>query len=166
MKKISTILAAAFCVATIAAPAEAKKHAKPAEEGQAQGEQQGEDANKNKDDGAIPRYVPFPHNRNFTLKEINGKAPPVEMWINIDNTGRANGFSGCKTWSGVFVIGPERLGPRAMPAVNERSCDGALAGIERDYWNVLLSGPYWDVKGDTLTLKGFKGGVLKFERSL
>jgi hypothetical protein len=53
-----------------------------------------------------------------------------------------------------------------MPAVNERQCDGALAGIERDLWNVLLSGPYWDVKGDELTFKGAKGGVLKFQRSL
>ena len=81
--------------------------------------------------GGIPRYQPFPHNRNFVLKEINGKAPPpVEMWISIDATGRANGFSGCKNWSGVFVIGPNRLGPRAMPAVNERKCEGALAGVE------------------------------------
>ncbi|MEK4032747.1 META domain-containing protein [Methylocystis sp. IM2] len=110
--------------------------------------------------------MPFPHNRNFVLKEINGKTPPVEIWINIDSTGRANGFSGCKTWSGVFIIGPDRLGPRAMPAVNERQCDGSLAGIERDLWGVLLSGPYWDVKGDDLILKGFKGGVLKFQRSL
>jgi heat shock protein HslJ len=163
MSRLFSILAAALCVAALAAPAEAKKAAKPAAEGQAQDQQQGEAA---KETGGIPRYVPFPHDRNFTLKEINGKAPPVEMWINIDSNGRANGFSGCKNWSGVFVIGPDRLGPRAMPAVNERQCDGALAGIEREYWGVLLSGPYWDVKGDELTLKGFKGGVLKFQRSL
>lgn len=162
MKKILPIVAA-LCAAMVALPAEAKKRAKPAEAGQEQ-QQQGEDANK--DPAGIPRYVPFPHNRNFVLKEINGKAPPVEMWINIDSTGRANGFSGCKNWSGVFIIGPDRLGPRAMPAINERQCDGALAGIEREYWSVLLSGPYWDVKGDDLTLKGFKGGVLRFQRSL
>ena len=53
-----------------------------------------------------------------------------------------------------------------MPAVNERQCDGNLAGVERDLWGVLLSGPYWDVKGDELTFKGAKGGVLKFQRSL
>jgi heat shock protein HslJ len=164
MNKAFLTLAAALCVAAVAAPAEAKKRAKPAEAaGQEQGQQGGEGGG---DSNGIPRYVPFPHNRNFTLKEINGKAPPVEMWLNIDSTGRANGFSGCKNWSGVFVIGPDRLGPRAMPAINERQCDGALAGIERDYWGVLLSGPYWDVKGDTLTLKGAKGGLLKFQRSL
>jgi heat shock protein HslJ len=170
MNRLFSILAAALCVAMVAAPADAKKRAKPAEEGQTQG--QGQDqgqpqgGEENKDAGGIPRYVPFPHNRNFNLVEINGKAPPVEMWINIDSTGRANGFSGCKNWSGVFVIGPDRLGPKAMPAVSERGCDGALANIEREYWGVLLSGPHWDVKGDELVLKGVKGGVLKFQRSL
>ncbi|WP_363350291.1 META domain-containing protein [Methylocystis echinoides] len=164
MNKPFSILALALGVAMVAAPAHAKKKAQPAEESQGQEQQQQDEGNK--ETGGIPRYVPFPHNRNFVLKEINGKAPPVEIWINIDSTGRANGFSGCKNWSGVFVIGPDRLGPRAMPAVNERQCDGALAGIERDLWGVLLSGPYWDVKGDDLTLRGYKGGVLKFQRSL
>jgi heat shock protein HslJ len=168
MKKLFPILAAVLSVAMIAAPAEAKKKAKPAEEGQAQEQQPQQEGGGGATDAAgIPRYVPFPHYRNFVLKEINGKAPPpVEIWINIDATGRANGFSGCKNWSGVFVIGPDRLGPKAMPAVNERQCDGSLAGVERELWGVLLSGPYWDVKGDELTLKGAKGGVLKWQRSL
>lgn len=169
MKKLFPILAAVLSVAMIAAPAQAKKKAKPAEEGQAQGQEQPqqEGGGGSTDTAGIPRYVPFPHYRNFVLKEINGKAPPpVEIWINIDATGRANGFSGCKNWSGVFVIGPDRLGPKAMPAVHERQCDGSLAGVERELWGVLLSGPYWDVKGDELTLKGAKGGVLKWQRSL
>jgi heat shock protein HslJ len=169
MKKLFPILAAIVSAALLAAPAEAKKKAKPAEEGQVQEQPQqeggGESANANP--SGIPRYVPFPHYRNFVLKEINGKAPPpVDIWINIDATGRANGFSGCKNWSGVFIIGPERLGPKSMPAVNERQCDGNLASVEKELWGVLLSGPYWDVKGDELTLKGAKGGVLKFQRSL
>jgi len=161
MNRFFLSVATVLCALALAAPAEARK-AKPAASGEQQQQQQGENA----ESGGIPRYQPFPHNQNFVLKEINGKAPPVEMWISIDSTGRANGFSGCKNWSGVFVIGPNRLGPKAMPAVNEQKCDGALASIERDYWGVLLSGPYWDTKGDELTLKGFKGGVLKFQRSL
>ncbi len=166
MNKPFSILALALALGAAAiAPAQAKKAAKPAAD-QSQTQEQPQQDEGSKETGGIPRYVPFPHNRNFVLKEINGKAPPVEIWINIDSTGRANGFSGCKNWSGVFVIGPDRLGPRAMPAVNERQCDGSLAGIERDLWGVLLSGPYWDVKGDDLILKGFKGGVLKFQRSL
>lgn len=161
MKRIFLALTAAFCaLALAAAPAEAKKAPKTSQEG----EQQAPD--ENKETGGIPRYQPFPHNQNFVLKEINGKAPPVEMWISIDSTGRANGFSGCKNWSGVFAIGPNRLGPRAMPAVNERKCEGAPVAAERDYWNVLLSGPYWETKGDDLILKGFKGGLLLFQRSL
>lgn len=166
MKKLFPILAAIVGVALAAAPAVAKKKPQPAAEGQVQ-EQQQEGGAPAADPTGIPRYVPFPHYRNFVLKEINGKAPPpVEIWINIDATGRANGFSGCKNWSGVFVIGPDRLGPKAMPAVNERQCDGSLAGVEKELWGVLLSGPYWDVKGDELTLKGAKGGVLKWQRSL
>lgn len=163
MKKYLFGLLAALCALSLAAPADAKKRA--GQEQQLQ-QGQGQGGEENQESGGIPRYQPFPHNRNFVLKEINGKTPPVEMWINIDATGRANGFSGCKNWSGVFVIGPNRLGPKAMPAVNEQKCDGALAGVERDYWAVLLSGPYWDTKGDELILKGFKGGVLKFQRSL
>lgn len=159
MKELLLGLVAALCALSLAAaPAQAKKRAAaPAEQ------QRGEEI---KDAGAIPRYQPFPHNQNFVLKELNGKAPPVEMWISIDTTGRANGFSGCKNWSGVFAIGPDRLGPRAMPAINDRKCEGAQAAAERDYWNILLSGPYWDTKGDTLILKGAKGGSMSFERSL
>ncbi len=161
MKKIVLGLAAALCALSLAAtPALAKKRAaKPAENGQ-----QAED--ENKETGGVPRYTPFPHNQNFVLQELNGKKPPVEMWISIDSTGRANGFSGCKNWSGVFAIGPNRLGPRAMPAINDHKCEGALAGIERDYWNILMSGPYWDTKGDDLIIKGFKGGQMRFQRSL
>lgn len=155
------LVAAGCALALAAAPANAKK-ARPAQQNAEQ--QQSEEGNK--EPAGIPRYQPFPHNQNFVLKELNGKAPPVEMWISIDSTGRANGFSGCKNWSGVFAIGPERLGPRAMPAINDHKCEGELAAVERDYWNILLSGPYWDTKGDTLILKGVKGGSMSFDRSL
>lgn len=163
MKKLFVALAASVCVLALAAtPATAKK-AKPA---QPAAEQQ-DGGEEGKESGAIPRYQPFPHNQNFVLKEINGKAPPVEMWISIDSTGRANGFSGCKNWSGVFAIGPERLGPRAMPAINDHKCEGAPATAEKEYWQILMSGPNWDTQGDTLILKGFKNsGTMRFERSL
>ncbi len=114
----------------------------------------------------ILTYKPFPHNYMFVLKDINGKAPPVEMWIRIDSTMRGAGFSGCKSWSGVFVVGGNRLGPKAMPAVADKKCEPALQAVEHEFWNVLLSGPYWDTQGSDLILKGFKGGVLRFTRSL
>ncbi len=160
MKKIAiAALASLGCALLLSSPAAAKKGGKPAP--QQQQEQQSQDQA-----GAMPRYTPFPHNQNFVLKEINGKTPPVEMWLRIDSTGRANGFSGCKNWSGVFAIGPDRLGPRAMPAINEQKCEGPLQAIEKDYWGILLSGPHWDTQGDDLILKGMKGGSMRFTRSL
>ena len=165
MNRFFVAAAAAICALSLAAaPAEAKKKPAADQSGAEQGQQAGGPTPQQEQ--APPRYQPFPHNQNFELKEINGKAPPVEMWLNIDATGHARGFSGCKNWSAVFIIGGERLGPKSMPAINERKCDGALAGIERDFWNVMMSGPYWDTKGDELTLKGFKGGVLRFQRTL
>lgn len=162
MKKMPIALAALVCAVAFtlacAAPADARKRAKPAEE-QAQ-------PDANAESGGVPRYKPFPYGPTYMLKDINGKAPPVEIWIRFDATGRANGNSGCKNWSGVFVVGPDRLGPRAMPALVEQKCDAPLQALERDYWNILLNGPYWDTQGDDLILKGFKGGSMRFYRSL
>jgi heat shock protein HslJ len=159
MKKTLTALVLTACALTLSAPAMAKKAAKPAQD-----QQQTQQSPDN--DATPPRYTPFPHDQNFVLKEINGKTPPVDMWLRIDSTGRANGFSGCKNWSGVFAIGPDRLGPRAMPAINEQKCEGPLQAIEHEYWGILLSGPHWDTRGDDLILKGTKGGSMRFSRSL
>jgi heat shock protein HslJ len=157
MKKSPLALAALACALALAFPAEAKKD-KAAKPDQQQ--------NGNADNGAIPRYQPFPHNYNFVLAEINGKAPTKEIWLRIDTTGRASGSSGCKNWSGIFVIGPDRLGPRTMPTFTEPTCDAASQAVERDFWSILLSGPYWDTKGDDLIMRGFKGGSMRFSRSL
>ena len=163
MNRFFLAIAAGLCAFALVAPAQAKKQRPAAPEGEQQQQQPQQDDKS--ESGGIPRYKPFPHNQNFVLKDINGKAPPVEMWLTIDSTGRANGFSGCKNWSGVFVIGPERLGPKAMPALNERKCEGPATAIEQAYWGILMSGPYWDTKGDELTIKGFKGGTMRFQRS-
>jgi heat shock protein HslJ len=159
MKRIWTAFFATAFVVGAASQVEAKR---------AKQQQQGEEQQKqeNTESGGIPRYQPFPHNQTFLLKDINGKTPPVEMWIMIDSNSRATGFSGCKNWSGVFIVGSNRLGPKAMPAVNEQKCDPALQAIERDYWAILLSGPFWDTQGSDLILKGAKGGAMRFTRSL
>ena len=157
MKKPPLALAALACAVALAFPAEAKKD-KPANQNQQQ--------NENADNGGIPRYQPFPHNYNFILTEINGKSPAKEIWLRIDATGRASGSSGCKNWSGIFVIGPDRLGPRTMPAFTEQTCDAASKAVEQEFWAILLSGPYWDTKGDDLLMRGFKGGSMRFSRSL
>jgi heat shock protein HslJ len=114
----------------------------------------------------IPTYKPFPHNFIFNLKDINGKTASGDIWIRIDSTMRGTGFSGCKSWSGVFVVGANRLGPKAMPAVADGKCDPALQAVEREFWQVMMSGPFWDTQGSDLILKGAKGGVLRFTRSL
>lgn len=158
---MNRILAALAIVAIgFAFPAQAKAK-KPA---QAQGQQQ---EGENAASGGIPRYQPFPHNIIFNLVELNGKAPAKDIWLRIDATGRANGSSGCKSWSGIFVIGPDRLGPRTMPAFTEQQCTPDQLAYEREFWSILLNGPYWDTKGDELIIKQFKGaGVMKFQRSL
>jgi heat shock protein HslJ len=149
--------AAAFlCVLAFASSAQAKKD-KPAQNDQQQSNQAEEPA---------PRYTPFPHNQIFNVTDLNGKTPGREMWIRIDSTGRANGSSGCKNFSGVFIIGQERLGPRAMPAFTEVKCEPAELAVEREFWSILLTGPYWDVKGDELIIKGFKGGIIHLQRAL
>ena len=157
MKSLSTTLALALCACALAiAPVEAKK--KPQSDDQQQEQPQSE---------APPRYTPFPHNLIFNLVDIDGKAPPREMWLRIDSTGRANGSSGCKNWSGVFIVGPDRLGPRAMPTFTESACDPAQKTYEQQFWAILLNGPFWDLKGDQLIIKAFKGpGVMHFQRSL
>jgi len=157
MKPVLTALLIGFMACGLAASAHAKS--KPAKEAD----------KEQKEDGAqepVLTYKPFPHNFIFNLTDINGKAPPADMWLRIDSTMRGSGFSGCKSFSGVFIVGANRLGPKAMPAVADSKCDPALQAVERDFWQVLLSGPFWDLQGSDLILKGAKGGVLRFSRSL
>jgi heat shock protein HslJ len=159
MKPILTALL--IGVSTIGFGALAQAKSKPAK--QAAAKEQKEEAQQPE---PILTYKPFPHNFIFNLSDINGKAPPADIWIRIDSTMRGSGFSGCKSWSGVFVVGANRLGPKAMPAVADKKCDPALQAVERDFWQLMLSGPFWDTQGSDLILKGAKGGVMRFTRSL
>jgi heat shock protein HslJ len=157
-RSLTALLAAAlaFCVA----PGAQAKNTKPAQQGEKQPQENQENA------GAPPRYQPFPHNQTFLLKDINGKTSSVDMWIRIDTTGRGTGSSGCKNWSGVFIVGSNRLGPKAMPAFTEQKCEPSQQALERDFWGILMSGPFWDTQGSDLILKGAKGGTMRFTRSL
>ena len=159
MKSLSTTLAVAFCACALAlAPAEAKK--KPQSDEQQQQEQPQSEA--------PPRYTPFPHNLIFNLVDIDGKAPPREMWLRIDfdrgaptarraaRTGR-----GCSSW---VRIGSGRAPCRPSP--NWPAIPRKRA-YEQQFWAILLNGPFWDLKGDQLIIKAFKGpGVMHFQRSL
>jgi heat shock protein HslJ len=161
MKGLSTaLLAAALTLCAISVPGAQAKRAKPAQQDEKPQKQEGQE------NGGAPRYQPFPHNQTFLLKDINGKSSTVDMWLRIDTTGRGTGSSGCKNWSGVFIVGANRLGPRAMPAFTEQKCDPAQQALERDFWGIIMSGPYWDTEGSDLILKGAKGGTMRFTRSL
>ena len=168
MNRISILAVALLGAIVIAAPAEAKKKPSQPDAAQQQGEGQQQDPqNQNAETGGIPRYQPFPHYRNFNLVEMNGKAPPADIWISIDATGHAAGNSGCKAWNAVFIVGPDRLGPKSAPAMNEKACAPEIAAFERAFWGFMVSGPYWDTKGDELTLKAPKGGgTMRFQRSM
>lgn len=157
MGKRKFAAAALFCALALVSSAQAKKQ-KPADDSQAQEKPAGEEP--------PPRYTPFPHNQIFNVVDVNGKTPSKEMWLRIDSTGRGNGSSGCKNWSGVFVVGQERFGPRAMPAFTEVKCEQAELLFEREFWSILLTGPYWDLKGDQLIIKGFRGGIMHLQRAL
>jgi len=163
MKKMTIALTVIAGVFALAGPADAKGQKKPPADQQQQQQQEDENATT----GGIPRYKPFPHGVIFNLVDLSGKAPAKEVWLRIDQTGRAQGSSGCKAWSGIFVIGPDRLGPRSMPTFTEQQCSPEQLAYEREFWAILLNGPYWDTKGDELTIKQYKGtGVLHFQRSL
>jgi heat shock protein HslJ len=155
MKRISVAILATVFASCLAQTAQAKSKAAPKPE-----------AEQKPSEATLPRYKPFPHNQIFLLKDINGKTPPVEMWIRIDSTMRGSGFSGCKSWSTVFIVGADRLGPKAMPAMTDKKCDPPLQALEQEYWGLLMSGPYWDTQGSELILKGIKGGQMRFMRSL
>ncbi|HMK90692.1 MAG TPA: META domain-containing protein [Methylocystis sp.] len=154
-------LAAIAALAIAFAPTALAKAKKPPQD------QQQQQQEENAETGGLPRYQPFPHNIIFNLVDLSGKAPAKDIWLRIDSTGRASGSSGCKSWSGIFVIGPDRLGPRSMPAFTEQQCTPEQLAYEREFWAILLNGPYWDTKGDELIMKQYKGaGVLHFQRSL
>ena len=87
MKRPSIALATLACALALglAFPAQAKKD-KPADSDKPQDE--------NAESGGIPRYQPFPHGQNFILQELNGKAPPREIWLRIELDGSRHGLFG------------------------------------------------------------------------
>lgn len=156
MKKLAILAAAVVTAASFAAqPALAQKKKK--------GQEQSEGAEK-KDD----KYTyesPFPTKANWLLTTINGKNPPADASLLIDENLRGSGSSGCNTWSAtLYPIKGHKLamGPVAM---TKKTCSNDVNGFERAYLTVLRSGPVWDLKGSTLTVKS-QYGELVFNRGL
>ena len=152
MKKLA-ILAVAAALAAQPALAQKKK-------GQQQEQGQGE-----KKDDKFAYESPFPTKATWQLRSINGKNPPAEASLLIDENLRGTGSSGCNTWSAtLYPIKGHRLamGPVAM---TKKSCSPEVNTFERAYLTVLRSGPTWDLQGSTLTVKS-KYGELTYNRGL
>lgn len=152
MKKLA-ILAVAAALAAQPALAQKKK-------GQQQEQGQGE-----KKDDKFAYESPFPTKATWQLRSINGKNPPAEASLLIDENLRGTGSSGCNTWSAtLYPIKGHRLamGPVAM---TKKSCSPEVNTFERAYLTVLRSGPTWDLQGSTLTVKS-QYGELVYNRGL
>lgn len=157
MKKLAILAAMTAAAALAAQPALAKKKKGHEQEpGQAQGE---------KKDDKFAYESPFPTKATWQLRTINGKNPPAEASLLIDENLRGTGSSGCNTWSAtLYPIKGHRLamGPVAM---TKKNCSPEVNNFERAYLTVLRSGPNWDLQGSTLTVKS-KYGELTFSRGL
>ena len=157
MKKFAILAVAAVATISFAAqPALAQKKKK----GQSQEQSEGE-----KKDDKNAYESPFPTKATWQLVTINGKTPPGEASLLIDENLRGTGSSGCNTWSAtLYPVKGHRLamGPIAM---TKKTCSPEITGFERAYLSILATGPVWDVKGSTLTVKG-KNGELVYNRGL
>ena len=159
MKKFAYLALAALAPALLAQPALAQRKKKP----DAQQQQPGGDKRSD-----LSPYEPqFPTKANWTLTSANGKPPPVEATMAIDEALRGSGNSGCNTWSAtLYPVKGQHLamGPVAL---TKKTCTPDLNNFERMFLGILHSGPTWDLQGSTLTIKTQDGkNALVFERGL
>ncbi|HMN73752.1 MAG TPA: META domain-containing protein [Rhodoblastus sp.] len=156
MKKLAILASVVAAAALVAQPALAQKKHKGQQQQQGEGE---------KKDDKNAYESPFPTKANWQLTSINGKTPPADASLLIDENLRGTGSSGCNTWSAtLYPIKGHRLamGPVAM---TKKTCSNEINGFERAYLTVLRSGPVWDLKGSTLTVKS-QYGELVYNRGL
>ncbi|MFT4097091.1 MAG: META domain-containing protein [Rhodoblastus sp.] len=156
MKKLAILASAIAAAALVAQPASAQRRQK------AQPPQQGEGEKKESKDAY---ESPFPTKATWQLTSFNGKSPPADASLLIDENLRGTGSSGCNTWSAtLYPIKGHRLamGPVAL---TKKTCSNEVNGFERAYLTVLRSGPTWDLSGSTLTVKS-QYGVLVYNRGL
>jgi heat shock protein HslJ len=153
----------ALCAASLAvggAQAQTKQH-----RGQPQ-QQDKQEKKEGGDESKTQAYESnFPTKATWNLSDINGKAPPAEATLTIDENLRGAGVSGCNTWSAALY--PVRGHKLAMGPVaqTKKVCSNELMQFERMYLTILHSGPGWDLVGSTLTIKG-QAGTLIFNRGL
>ncbi len=107
----------------------------------------------------------FPTKQTWNLSEINGKSPPSEASLSIDDNYRGTGTSGCNTWSAALY--PQKGKKLAMGPVaqTKKACGNDVMAFERLFLGILHSGPTWDQTGYLLTIKS-QPGTLVFKRGL
>ncbi len=109
----------------------------------------------------------FPQKTNWSLMELDGKAPAGSEapTLVIDDNMRGSGFSGCNTWSSaLYPVRGQRLLMGSV-ALTRKACDPALMTLERSYLTILHSGPNWDLDSGFLVIKS-KAGNLRFRPSI
>ena len=116
---------------------------------------------------AIPQpEKTFPTKIVWTLYSFNGKPISGDLNFLIDENNRGFGSSGCNTWSATMVPARgQRIGMGPI-AITKKACDKEVTALEFAYLSALRSGPYWDLVGPDIVIKGVKGGEMKFRRSL
>ena len=158
MKKLAYLALAALAPALLSQPAlaDTKKKAATTEQQQP--------GDKKPEDKAAYESA-FPTKANWLLTTANGKTPPVDAFMVIDDTFRGTGNSGCNTWSAtLYPIKGHHLamGPVAM---TKKTCTPEVNEFEKLFLTVLHTGPVWDLQGSTLTVKS-QYGTLVFDRGL
>jgi heat shock protein HslJ len=107
----------------------------------------------------------FPLGTPWIGSSINGRPFTTQRpTIIIDGALRAQGFSGCNTFSATAY--PLRgqgmaVGPVAL---TRKACDKATMDAERAFLLAFRAVQAWDVEAGVLVLKG-RSGELRFERS-
>ena len=75
--------------------------------------------------------------------------------------GRVKGFSGCNDYDAVYR-NAGRLILVSHPAVTLKACPDAEAAFETSYLTLLQSSRFYNIRGDTLTIRGPDQSVLLF----
>ena len=159
MKKLAYLALAIFAPALLSQPTLAqgrKKTPPPA---------QGEAADKDKGKKVEEYEAPFPTKATWNLTSVNGKAPPADATMMIDENFRGTGVDGCNSWSAALypVKGHHlAMGPVAL---TKKQCSPDIMAFEKLFLTVLHTGPTWELQGSTLTVKS-QAGTLVFDRGL
>jgi heat shock protein HslJ len=159
MKKLAYLALATLAPVLLSQTALAQGKKKQAQPQQ----QQGEPANKEK---KVEEYeAPFPTKATWNLTSANGKTPPADATMMIDENYRGTGVDGCNSWSASLYPVKGRHLAMGPVALTKKTCSPEIMAFEKLFLTVLHTGPTWELQGSTLTVKS-QAGTLVFDRGL